>query len=140
MLTTASRKRPAEADIMFALRSPTSSFSSDASDELDAIDRILEAEEAAAANEMAKQRRTVEPIKQVDLDCVSEDIYERMEEEAMLEMLASLEHEMIAEYAAECARGASPPASTPLLWDVVATPQMMTQFSQTVRHTVSGLC
>ena len=125
-------------------RERTCSFSSDSSDDLDALDRELVAEEAAAANLVQKRRlacsheRLPVEIKEFELDHVCEDIYEKMEEAAMLELLAELEYEIVAEVSEQTAGGSMPNS---LHWDVVATPDMMKQFAATVASTavhVSG--
>ena len=72
-------------------RERVDSFASDASDELDALDRELLAEEAAVAN--ARASEPAQSIKDLEIDHVCEEIYERMEEQAMMELLAELEAE-----------------------------------------------
>ena len=72
-------------------------------------------------------------IKEVEVDIVCEDIYERMEEQAMIEMLGGLEAELAEQYTVG---HSSPtlvrPACSSLLWDVVATPTMMQGFAAAV--------
>ena len=142
-----------------AIRTRLDSVGSDVSDDLEAIDRELEAEAAAAAN-AETQRRAGETIKDVEIDHVTELIYETMEEQAMMEILGDLQDEYLANGgeplpsakptatavkkskapAAVKAAAPSPPTTcaeqNTLLWDVVATPAMMRAFASTVANSV----
>merc|ERR1712054_386034 len=77
-----------------APRERAESFNSDMSDDADAMDRMLAAQAAAAANASA-QRRSDGDIKELEIDHVCDRIYENMEEEAMLEILRDLQHELV---------------------------------------------
>merc|ERR1711998_202964 len=63
-------------------------------DDTDAMDRMLAAQAAAAAN-ASTQRRSDGDIKELEIDHVCDRIYENMEEEAMLEILRDLQHELV---------------------------------------------
>jgi len=66
-------------------------------------------------------------------DSEIEAIYETMQEEAMMEILGELEEELAPAYMAHVeATAAAKEAREQLLWDVVATPTMMREFSQHV--------
>merc|ERR1719327_65090 len=114
---------------------------------------MLAAQAAAAANASA-QRRSDGDIKELEIDHVCDRIYENMEEEAMLEILRDLQHELapaaaslpaskpsIASGASKASKAAKAPSiekcekpksPTDFLWNVVATPAMMMAFSSTV--------
>mmetsp|Transcript_16844 Transcript_16844/g.43242 ORF Transcript_16844/g.43242 Transcript_16844/m.43242 type:complete len:145 (-) Transcript_16844:385-819(-) len=70
-----------------------------------------------------------EPVTEIR-DSEIEAIYEQMQEEAMMDILADLEEEMTPVYMEAVA--ASQAAREQLLWNVVATPTMMREFSQHV--------
>ena len=101
-----------------------------------------------ASSEASKRARTeadeaaeVEAvrIKEVEVDIVCEDIYEQMEQQAMMEILGGLEAELTDEYGAvhsEATAASAQPATASLLWDVVATPLMMSSFGATVRSSL----
>ena len=134
----------------WAARERVSSFSSDVSDELEAIDRLVEAEEAAAANVLALKRQSTgdTSIKDVEVDHVCELLYERMEEDTMMDLFGELQHEyeyLNAPKADESTTAKSMKSETiavpsmcaegdkQLLWHIVATPAMMSAFSSTVK-------
>ena len=156
-----------------AHRERIESFSSDMSDELEAIDRELEAEEAAAANAITQRQisqsrsntSSVDNIKDTDVDHVCDQIYEKMEEEAMMEILRDLQHELVPSFSSSSTT--RPPTIMPtirstttnnikpaskstkavetacggranLLWNIVATPAMMSAFSATVANGGAG--
>merc|ERR1711918_236206 len=77
-----------------APRERAESFNSDMSDDTDAMDRMLAAQAAAVANASA-QRRSDGDIKELEIDHVCDRFYENMEEEAMLEILRDLQHELV---------------------------------------------
>merc|ERR1719487_2884241 len=116
-------------------RKRVNSFSSDSSDsDADALDTLelqLQAESAAAANARQKRRMAapVEETKLIELDHISETLYERIEEDAMMEIMASLEEQCAHEFA--CAASKQTEADS-FHWDLLATPAMMMQFSQAV--------
>ena len=128
-------------------RERVDSFASDASDELDALDRELLAEEAAVAN--ARACEPAQSIKDLEIDHVCEEIYERMEEQAMMELLAELEAEARAALAdaAKKPKAKAPVSSKPaesenddsLLWNIKATPAMMMQLAASVAHGASAV-
>jgi len=160
------------------VRDRAGSFNSDMSDELDAIDRELQAEEALAANALTQRRSDPIDIKDVEVDHMCDQIYERMEEEAMLELLSELQNEMVpfsssgsapkvgapkvgapTAVAPPTCAGAKgkpaakqqpatnqkaaeqQPASAPredLLWNLVATPDMMRAFAHQVVNAGGG--
>ena len=133
----------------WAARERVSSFSSDVSDELDAIDRLVEAEEAAAANALALERHASGEagIKDVEVDHVCELLYERLEEDAMMDLFGELQHEYeslnapkaeqsTATKSMQTATNTAPSTCAEgdkqLLWHLVATPAMMAAFGSTV--------
>jgi len=77
----------------------------------------------AVADETEKSR-----IKEVEVDIVCEELYDQMEEQAMLDILCDLEHEMVEQYSAPSSPVSAQPAYASLLWDIVATPTMMHSF------------
>ena len=83
---------------MTTLRQRVDSISSDVSDDLEAIDRELAAEAAAAANAetLRKAESPVASIKETELDLASELLYETMEEQAMMDILGDLQDEYLA--------------------------------------------
>lgn len=158
-----------------ATRERLESFNSDVSEELDALDREMAAEEAAAANAITLNRLSASDpspgkIRDIEVDHVCEDIYEKLEEEAMLDILADLQKEYLATggnlplkksdapaptnapvVATTVKKGALPATVKPtscaatapredLLWDVVATPAMMRAFSATVANSAAPVC
>lgn len=112
-----------------------SSFSSASSEELDALGSELSAHEAAAKNEATSKKKKAQTVADDpeeqrinvdhDLDHICHTMYARVEEDAMVDIMNSLQDEMTrvpTETRAE------------LLWDVVATPQMFREFSETVAN------
>ena len=83
---------PLDDDLFTRARDRVESFSSDASDEqLDAIDREIAAEEAAAANARTSNRLSaadcLDAIKDIEVDNVCESLYDTLEEAAMMDLL-----------------------------------------------------
>ena len=136
-------KRPADLmttstpQTLEAHRERFSSFSSVSSEELDALGSELSAHEAAAKNEATSKKKKPhaaadrdDPEEQCinvdhDLDHICHTMYARVEEDTMIDIMNSLQDEMTrvpTETRAE------------LLWDVVATPQMFKEFSETVAN------
>ena len=94
--------------------------------------RSITSQEAVAAAEAEAAR-----IKDVDVDIVCEDLYERMEDPAYLDILGGLELEQYSDstdpHSSPLLAPSSPCGSHDrLLWDVVATPTMMHSFGATV--------
>ncbi len=96
---------------------------------------FIEGQTVVPLIEEPKQPRMSQAQSMTDIrDSEIEQVYEQMEEAAMMEILAELEEELTPVYME--AMGARSPgfevAREQLLWDVVATPTMMREFSQHV--------
>ena len=101
---------------------------------------VRKAAARAGSNNPTKRQR---PASEEELDLVTSDLYSSLQEEVMMELMAELKEEltpmynqhMTEVYTAQ-ARAAStnfePVPVDNLLWDVVATPQMMQAFAATV--------
>ena len=96
---------------------------------------MMEGQTVVPLIEEPKQPRMsqTQPIAEIR-DSEIEAVYEQMEEAAMMEILSELEEELVPMYMGAAA--ATPPsyerAREQMLWDVVATPMMMREFSHHV--------
>ena len=144
-------------DIAEAHRERLSSFSSTSSDELDLIDREMEAQEAAMKHEKTKKKKKAkststrtatdpkppapvldmlspgqhlrdEVLVDLDIDHFINDMYQRVEEDTILDVIGNLQEERYQGVSADVND------KKDQLWDVVATPQMFKEFSQTVAN------
>jgi len=133
--------------------SETSTASTLLGDFADAVD-VPATEPCARALETPEARRS-DPIADSEVDVVYEELYAQIESEAMLEIMADLERELVPAYlngsltgatgdgggnAVEDARESESkrPATEQLLWHITATPSMMRDLAASVRAGCGG--
>jgi len=123
--------------------SETSNASTVMGDVADVVD--VPATETCARAIETEARRS-DPIADSEVDAVYEELYAQMESEAMLEIMADLERELVPAYlngslsmgvddncVDEHASEGKKPATEQLLWHITATPSMMRDLAATVR-------
>ena len=131
------------AQFRLAPRDRVESFSSNCSDELEAIERELQADATAAANAKAGGHSAG-----TDLDAACEALYDLLEDSAMTSILGDVKSEClsgeslispaaVAPTVATVVKQLAPVEREKLLWHVVATPAMRAAFVSTVANGVA---